>query len=248
MAQDTRPLHFALRERRRGILLGALWLLITLLCAVAGPFGTHEALALPQRFIYWGTVVAVSVLASLIPDRLARFGRGAVVLGWGLYVLLISALVLTLNRMVFGGWDGLRDYLNLAITVAVVVGVINALLWLVRFARPEVQPPETSPEARFLRRLPLATRAPLVRIEAQDHYINVVTTKGSAMILMRLGEAVEELQGAEGLLVHRSHWVAFSGVRAHRRDKGRDILQMSDGAEVPVSRSNKAAAQAAGLF
>lgn len=248
MAPDDSPLHFALRERRRAVLLSALWLLITLLCAIAGPFGTHEALALPQRFLYWGAVVAVSVLGSLIPDKLERFGGWAVVMGWVGYALLISALVLVLNRMVFGGWHGLRDYLYLAGTVGLIVAVINALVWLVIFARPDAQKPEVTPETRFLRRLPLADRAPLVRIEAQDHYLNVVTTKGSALILMRLGEAVTELHGASGLLVHRSHWVALSGVTAHRRVRGRDILQMSDGADVPVSRSNKAAAQKAGLF
>lgn len=248
MAQDTGSLQFTLRERHGSWLLGALWLLITVLCAITGPFGTHEALEPVQRFFYWAPVVAVSVLGSLVPDRLSRHGGWAVLAGWGLYILLISAMVLALNRMVFGGWDGVGHYLYLAGTVGAVVIVINGLLWLVGAGRPPAQISAQEPEARFLRRLPLADRAPLVRIEAQDHYLKVVTTKGSALILMRLGEAVEELEGANGLLVHRSHWVALSGVTAHQRKKGRDFLQMSDGAEVPVSRSNKAAAQAAGLF
>ena len=248
MAQDKQPLHFALREWRGGVLMSALWLLITLLCAISGPFGTHEALDLAQRFLYWGPVVALSVLGSLLPDRLSRFGGWAVVAGWGLFILFISALVLALNRMVFGGWDGLGHYLYLAGTVGGVVVVINGLLWLAAVAAPQEQSSAETPETRFLRRLPIGERAPLVRIEAQDHYLNVVTTKGASLILMRLGEAVTELQGVRGLLVHRSHWVALDAVTAHRREKGRDILQMSDGAEVPVSRSNKAAAQAAGLF
>jgi DNA-binding LytR/AlgR family response regulator len=64
---------------------------------------------------------------------------------------------------------------------------------------------------------------------------------------MRLGDAMQELAG-QGLQVHRSHWVAPEAVRRHRRDKGRDLLVMTDGAEVPVSRSFRAAAQDAGLI
>jgi hypothetical protein len=37
-------------------------------------------------------------------------------------------------------------------------------------------------------------------------------------------------------------------VRGHSRQKGRDFLKMADGQQVPVSRSYKEAAQAAGLF
>jgi DNA-binding LytR/AlgR family response regulator len=65
---------------------------------------------------------------------------------------------------------------------------------------------------------------------------------------MRLSDAAEELREAAGISVHRSHWVALPAVRAHRREKGRDLLLMSDGAEVPVSRSNRTRAQEAGLF
>lgn len=86
-----------------------------------------------------------------------------------------------------------------------------------------------------------------MRIEAQDHYLNVVTQKGSALILMRMGDAMAELKG-RGLQVHRSHWVSEGHVTAHRRDKGRDVLVMTDDAEVPVSRSFRAKARERALF
>ena len=113
---------------------------------------------------------------------------------------------------------------------------------------PQLRVLEGSAPARLADQLLRAIRAPRRDSAPVVVFPNPSRRQIDLSLLMRLGEAVEELQGAEGLLVHRSHWVAFSGVRAHRRDKGRDILQMSDGAEVPVSRSNKAAAQAAGLF
>ncbi len=85
-------------------------------------------------------------------------------------------------------------------------------------------------------------------IEAQDHYLSVTTTKGRALILLRLSEALEELAKAEGLQTHRSHWVSLKAVQAHRRVDGRDILVMADGAEVPVARTRREAARDAGLF
>lgn len=48
--------------------------------------------------------------------------------------------------------------------------------------------------------------------------------------------------------VHRSHWIAQKAVTKPRREKGRDMLVMSDGAAVPVSRSYRAAAQQAGFL
>lgn len=86
-----------------------------------------------------------------------------------------------------------------------------------------------------------------MRIEAQDHYLNVVTARGSTLILMRLGDAMAELVG-QGLQVHRSHWIATAAVAKHRRIGARDVLIMADGVEVPVSRSFRAAAQEADLL
>jgi len=107
---------------------------------------------------------------------------------------------------------------------------------------------EPDPETLFQRRLPLEKRGCLIRLEAQDHYLNVVTKAGSALLLMRLQDAVEALAGLQGLQVHRSHWVALSAVAAHRRDKGRDFLVLTNGDEVPISRSFRPDVKAAGLI
>lgn len=103
-------------------------------------------------------------------------------------------------------------------------------------------------ETSFLRRLPLDRRGKLIRFEAQDHYLNVVTQKGSALVLLRLHDAVEALKGVDGLQVHRSHWVAKGAVVRHRRAQGRDFLILAPGEEVPVIRSYRPSVQEAGLI
>ena len=71
----------------------------------------------------------------------------------------------------------------------------------------------------------------------QDHYVEVVTSKGSALILLRFQEAMDELEGYGGLQVHRSHWAAFDGIEEMQRKSGKLLLKMRDGATLPVSRS-----------
>ena len=67
---------------------------------------------------------------------------------------------------------------------------------------------------RFLERLPLGLRdAELWAVEAEDHYLRVHTARRQELILMRLSDAVNELQGIEGAQTHRSWWVARGAVR-----------------------------------
>lgn len=80
-------------------------------------------------------------------------------------------------------------------------------------------------------------RARLVAFEAEDHYLRVRTEAGSALVLMRLGDALEALSGLDGFRTHRSWWVARTAVEAVRWKGGRGVLTLSDGASAPVSRT-----------
>ena len=91
---------------------------------------------------------------------------------------------------------------------------------------------------KFLERLPLKLRgAEVWAVEAEDHYLRLHTSKGQDLILMRLGDAVAELEGIEGAQVHRSWWVARDAIADAKRGDGRATLTLKDGSEVPVSRT-----------
>lgn len=108
---------------------------------------------------------------------------------------------------------------------------------------------EENPIATFLDRLPVKFRtAELHAISSEDHYLRVHTSLGEELILMRLADAVRELSGADGLQVHRSWWVAKSGVTEEKRIEGRSLLILPSGTEVPVSRSYRSKAKDAGLI
>lgn len=239
------------RAQRHFVPLAA-WALVTVVASMAGPFGTFEALAAPARVLYWAAVVAAAILLSrLVRDwyrgkalRRRLFGRAGFALGLG-------TLLFALNAALFDGMGTPRHWLFLVLAVAVVDGLIDAMLYLMRhsFAGPDAENSRAAEAAaRFLRRLPIDRRGPLIRLEAQDHYLKVVTERGAEMILMRMGDAEEELRALGGVRVHRSHWVNPPAVTRHQRAEGRDVLQMRDGYDVPVSRSYRKAALEAGLI
>jgi hypothetical protein len=96
----------------------------------------------------------------------------------------------------------------------------------------------SAPPAKFLERLPLKLRgADVWAVEAEDHYLRLHTSKGQDLILMRLSDAIAELEGIEGAQVHRSWWVARDAIADAVRGDGRATLTLQDGAEVPVSRT-----------
>ena len=61
-------------------------------------------------------------------------------------------------------------------------------------------------------------------------------------------DAMAELDGVDGVQVHRSYWVARKAVEGAVRRNGRHYVTLIDGSEVPVSRSYRRNAESAGLI
>ena len=114
---------------------------------------------------------------------------------------------------------------------------------------PDPRRPPGAPPPKFLARLPAQLAgAELYAVEAEDHYLRLHTSLGQDLILMRLADAIAELEGLEGAQTHRSWWVAKAAVADAERMDGRAMLTLKDGAEVPVSRGFAKALRAAGWF
>lgn len=101
------------------------------------------------------------------------------------------------------------------------------------------------PPAPFLSLVPPALRGELLYLQAELHYLAVVTTRGRALVLYNLRDAADELPGWQGLLTHRSYWVALDRVRGFRRRGRQGELTMENGDTVPVSRRRLPAVEAA---
>jgi DNA-binding LytR/AlgR family response regulator len=105
----------------------------------------------------------------------------------------------------------------------------------------EVPPAEASdnsvPLAIATKLPPRLTRSTLVAVEAQDHYLRILTRDGEALIHMRFSDALAALAQSDGTRAHRSWWVARSAIESTKFANGRGEISLDDGSVVPVSRS-----------
>jgi len=88
----------------------------------------------------------------------------------------------------------------------------------------------------FFDRLPARLGHDVIYLKVSDHYVDVTTAAGSAVILMRLSDAVVAL-GDLGMRVHRSYWVAYSHITRLIRAERRTLVRVTNGQELPVSRA-----------
>lgn len=229
--------------------------------AFTNPFGATSELPVWGAFAYWAGLVgvgwfggpiignALSRLAPSLPPLANRAITTAAVsvAVWG----VILAIQQALGQPVPASYWPTLYVLVLGISTGVA-----AVAWLVDRAfagQPgavtHAPPAGTAPNVRFLDRLPAKLRGGvLYAISAEDHYLRLHTSKGNDLILMRLADAVGELEGLEGAQTHRSWWVARDAVENVRREGDRVMLVLKGGVEAPVSRPNVRPLREAGWF
>jgi DNA-binding LytR/AlgR family response regulator len=246
-------------ERRRDLVRSAgVAAAAALVLTLTGAFGTG-AEPFVERLLYWLLVMTVgSAWGHLSQRLLARWmeldGRP------GVHIILLTMMVAV--PMCLFVWAATGLFFNgklyplsalplLVVPVVTVTAAVSALVVLLGRSTP-VQThasADSAGPARFVERLPLHLYgARLIAVEAQDHYLRVHTDRGSDLILMRLSDALDELEGLEGAQTHRSWWVARDAVRGATRGDGRATLTLDGGLTAPVSRRYSRALREAGWY
>ena len=224
--------------------------------SLSGAFGSGEA-PLASRLPYWIVLMVAGGLIGGAATRLDERRGRAEERPWLRAALIATLVTLPLVFVVWAAtawWFG-RPLRPAALPEFIVpVGLVASLMTAANFAlnRTPVQThegPSGAPQSRFLERLPFKLRgAELYAVQSEDHYLRLHTSRGSDLILMRLGDALAELEGLEGAQTHRSWWVARDAVLEAHRSEGRAVLKLKSGAEVPVSRTYAKALREAGWF
>ncbi|EGF92095.1 lytTr DNA-binding domain protein [Asticcacaulis biprosthecium C19] len=199
------------------------------------------------RLAYWVTVMAAGSLVSSVvgiflerQTRLNTWQEVAFMLA--IIIPLISVTVWLITAAFEQQTPQWRRLPYFVPPVAIISAVMTFLHMQVN--RIPVQS-HTYPEARitepgetFRERLGFKYRhADILALSAEDHYLRVHTSAGETLILMRLYDAIRELDGIEGSQIHRSWWVAKDAVADVRRNDGRVALALKNGVAAPVSRS-----------
>jgi DNA-binding LytR/AlgR family response regulator len=197
-----------------------------------------------------GAVTGLSAARWIVPVSWHRRALAGSVLLAVIITAPIAALVIALHVVVHHQAATLALVGEITPSVFGVTLVMVGLAYLLR--RPPIQTHVRAPDApppKFLERLPAKLRgAELYAVEADDHYLRLHTSLGQDLILMRLSDAIAELEGLEGAQTHRSWWVAKGAVKEAERGDGRAMLTLKDGAEVPVSRGFARQLRAEGWF
>ena len=100
----------------------------------------------------------------------------------------------------------------------------------------EAEPADGPQPSRLVERLPPNLRGPLVCLKMEDHYVRVHTTRGSTLVLMRLGDAMAEAAPTPGAQSHRSWWVAADAIEGFERAGRAGQLRLKNGLTAPVSQ------------
>ncbi|ATC23332.1 DNA-binding response regulator [Caulobacter vibrioides] len=224
--------------------------------ALIGAFGS-DAAPMGVRLAYWvGLCLAGAVVGTAVTHLIGHEGR-ADARPWlyGAFTVIgitlpFTGVVWLVSELAFHGSPRPQTLSLYVGPVFIVTTGMTALNFLVQRRPVETHAaPVGAAAPRFLERLPVKLRgAELHAVEAQDHYLRLHTSRGQDLILMRLSDAVAELEGIEGAQTHRSWWVAKSAVEDARRADGRATLRLKGGLEAPVSRAYAKALREAGWF
>ena len=236
----------------------AVMTVIGVMLAVVGPLGSFDA-PFWLRLAYWlGLAWAGYACYRPIGGLVARLGATLDLPEWSLWLLaclvatvpmtgvvwLVEALPPPLEVPSPEVW--LRTYgyvLAIGAVVTMVFYMIQSKPTSVQVTNPVAvpvvaEPPAAQPrQPRLFDRLPPALGTDIVALEMEDHYLRVHTMLGSDLILLRMRDAVAELDGFDGAPVHRSWWVARGAVEKIERD-GRNVrLVLAKGLVAPVARN-----------
>ncbi|MGV8954470.1 MAG: LytTR family DNA-binding domain-containing protein [Cypionkella sp.] len=221
-----------------------LWTVVALFFVVSGPFGSYLSIPLLDRFLIgvplFSALMVVGMLvraAVFHPLERRSYRLAAAVTALVATVVMVPAAILMTRVFVFGVAINRPDALELALLVATLSLGHSAL----RYERPAAaeDPVPLVEQVRLLQRLDPAQRGRLWAISVRDHYVDVLTSAGSASLLMRFGDALAEVYPVEGVQVHRSHWVAWDAVARVEREGAKLFVTLQDGARIPVSRNHR---------
>lgn len=207
---------------------------------ILGPFGTYERLIVQQRFVYWSALTIgigffmVQFMAITMATPYLGKLRGVLRIGIGSALAAVpGTAILIFVKMVFE----IDDATDMALVplwakitgIGWLYGTVEYLDW----RTPVTQIPRR--RTTLHKRLPTKLGDDIVSLTMQDHYVEVTTKQGKELILMRLRDAIDELNGMPGVQIHRSHWIAAEHLTKLTKSGNRQLAKLSDGRDLPVS-------------
>lgn len=231
----------------------------TLICLVfvfIGPFDNLGGPYVWQRFLFWGPLftmgVPIGAVACVIVDQV--FAPHDLVQRRIFIAIAFSFLfapIFEVNQLLHGIWAAASVWSFFCVLALTLFLAITMALFL---SLPDVGRPASADindkTPRLLHRLKnISADTQVARLTVQDHYVLVCLTDGTEhRLLMRLSDAIAEMDCVKGYTTHRSHWVSEEAIAHSERVGTRDYLVLSCGTSIPVSRTYRGGLVSAGLI
>lgn len=229
----------------------AIAVMVGLVLAVLGPFGSYMNRGLARRALYWIGAMVLGLALYGTAFWIVTATTSATSRLWWPTVIAATLLVsvpqaLATRAAAFWLWPelgrlGLSGGLWFAQTATLGLLMMLGTAFALR--------PDRQATAKAT-----ATSAPadapslgkdVLALQMEDHYVRIHRAHGSDLILMPLGRAIERVE-AEGLRTHRSWWVASHAVVRVEGTARSMRLHLTNGVVAPVARSAVLPLKAAG--
>jgi len=225
--QDYRNFHWSKRLAVEIIIVA----IIGLIMGFLGPFGTYE---MPSgiRLAYWVIFSIIGYVIFRPITYVAQFLREIIDIPEWLAELLgcmLAAIPFTfLIIFIMSGlkWDvtvineryGLLYLQCLAIGFGIYLFMANMFSRNAMIKSTVKEAVQDNIRTKLHERLPAGFPEHIDALHAEDHYVHVYADGHKEMLLMRMSDAIKEIDNIDGCQIHRSWWVAHHAVNTSKRD------------------------------
>jgi len=231
--------------------------------AFAGPFGSFSEAPVTYRFAFWVPVFILAFITVAIVHAITlhvlrvKSLIASRIISYFVFTCLFTPLLYSIfffgeTRMDSGDPSFLIVMSWVLLTAGTCSGMFAVLNPAPVFSsvandgpvQEELEPP------RLFRRLDRnAKDVSITRLTVNDHYVIVGLSDGSEeRLLMRLCDAIAEMDQIAGFTTHRSHWVSQSHIQGLVHEGRREWLELTTGVRVPISRTYRPVLVAAGVI
>lgn len=215
--------------------------IISFILAQIAPYNTDEIGNLFYRFAYWGALCLISWVSFVnlekffVPRLTWPFLFIGSLCGILMTIPLVAAIIV-INILFMGNSFEWRHIGELWLQIFFISQCIYILVYIIisQIIKGQKTAEETAnPSPHFLKNI----NGDLLYIKSEDHYLRIQTTTENKLILYKISDAIKQLDEShiEGMIIHRSHWVAKSSIKSHIKDGRKNLLKLINDEQLPVS-------------
>lgn len=221
------------------------YLTIIALYTLFDPGNMGPSISFSSRFLIWfllGVLYLAFYVIGIYATLLLRAAIGEGVFFTPIALVVVSYLTtVSLERLQnileFTPQTDFSDYSTrwpLHFIMLIIVELLAIRLLLPNFQKHETLASATAPAAKLNEITPEDSKhseeIPVLRfsgeviechfiqaIQSEDHYCRIKTKDKEYFLRGRISDAIEQMPTALGMLIHRSHWIAYSNFKSFKR-------------------------------